>query len=146
MLASFNQSSHSVSQMVALSHLKADLLQTLATAEEGQWMRKIIHENGEYVQNKELKDSVWDKERDLGYLLNYENKQDCYNLCFDMECNSIMFWYYKDGNPWGVSHDCEVAKFSENLSQEDFIPLTEEHKDYYKVKGTRGFFEPAHWQ
>ena len=62
-----------------------------------------------------------------------------------MECNYIMFVYYEDGNPDGLTHECEVARFSENLSQEDFIPLTEEYKEYNFVKGNRGFFEPANW-
>ena len=157
MLRTVNQF-HSASENIALSHLKADLLKSLATAEEGKWMKDVIHTHGEYVENKELDwenlytPEEWEyamahDEFDYDMLVDFEDEQDCYDLCFDKECNYIMFWDVKDMEEHGdedvdISHLCEVAKFPDQLSHDDFKEWSAETKHY--ANGSWGFFEPAH--
>ena len=55
---------------------------------------------------------------DYDMLVDYEDEQDCYGLCFDKSCNYIMFWDVKDISEHGdadvdISHLCEVARFPE---------------------------------
>ena len=130
---------HSAPENIALSHLKADLLESLATVEEGKWMKDVIHSHGEYVENKMLdkelaKLKFMDPESiSWEYLLNYEDEQQCYDLCFDNECNYIMFWVVPETakfreeqqNPdLVVTYLCEVAKFPQKLTHDDFVDLS----------------------
>ena len=90
----------------------------------------------------------------MEYLLNYEDEQQCYDLCFDNECNYIMFWDVKEAAKFPeenknleVTHFCEVAKYPQKLSHDDFedfsTPSGKNKKRIEQLNGCWGFFEPS---
>ena len=72
-------------------------------------MSNMIHTHGRYVSNK--KELDWENlytpreweymsahnayDFDYDMLADFRNEQDCYELCYDLDCNYIMFWDLK---------------------------------------------------
>ena len=105
---------HTFEQNVALTSLKVDLLDSLASLDESEMMRDAVLEHGVHFENNELNMNYSElyEISDYDILYNPKSTTDCFSSCYDTDCN-FMLWYVPKGDGiWG-EYDliCEIVQW-----------------------------------
>ena len=108
-------------------------------------MREAVLEHGKTVENKmidwenEESWSLYDEDSDFDWLYNPATTADCFSLCYDMDCNTLMWYVPKGAGEFG-EYDliCEAARLADDVPDHLWTDFDEDMNDH--VLTSFGFY------